>query len=78
MITNVLEYLEASAAKYPDKTAFADLDSACTFEELRQRARRLGGTFPAWKSGTSIYGKKCGYHRGIHGGCLCRLLLCNA
>ena len=42
MITNVLEYLEASAAKYPDKTAFADLDSACTFEELRRRARRLG------------------------------------
>ena len=34
MITNVLEYLENSAANYPDKTAFADLDCSCTFEQL--------------------------------------------
>lgn len=27
MITNVLEYLEESALNYPDKTAFADVDS---------------------------------------------------
>lgn len=33
MITSILEYLESSASRYPDKTAFADLDATCTFEE---------------------------------------------
>ena len=42
MKTSVLEYLEESAKKYPDKTAFADLDDACTFGELKDRARRTG------------------------------------
>mgnify|MGYP000169881104 FL=1 len=42
MITSILEYLESSASRYPDKTAFADLDATCTFEELRLRARRVG------------------------------------
>ena len=36
------QYLESSASRYPDKTAFADLDATCTFEELRLRARRVG------------------------------------
>ena len=42
MKTSILEYLESSASRYPDKTAFADLDATCTFEELRLRARRVG------------------------------------
>ena len=42
MKTSVLEYLEESAEKYPDKTAFADLNDACTFGELKDRARRTG------------------------------------
>ena len=47
MITSILEYLESSASRYPDKTAFADLDATCTFEELRLRspeAKRLRKT----------------------------------
>lgn len=45
MITSILEYLESSASRYPDKTAFADLDATCTFEEL---------TPPGKKSGTAL------------------------
>lgn len=41
-MTNVLEYLEQSAAKYPDKTAFADEESSCSWKELKERAQRIG------------------------------------
>ena len=36
MKTSILEYLEESARKYPDKTAFADEHTSCTFKELEQ------------------------------------------
>lgn len=42
MIRNVLEYLEESARLYAGKTAFADEKAACTYEELRLRARAVG------------------------------------
>ena len=42
MKTSILEYLEESARKYPDKTAFADEHTSCTFKELEQTARRTG------------------------------------
>ncbi len=42
MKTSILEYLEESAQKYPDKTAFADEHTSCTFKELEQTARRTG------------------------------------
>ena len=42
MKTSILEYLEESARKYPDKTAFADEHTSCTFKELKQTARRTG------------------------------------
>lgn len=38
MITNVFEYLEATADKYPDKIAFADAQGSVTFSELKKRA----------------------------------------
>ncbi len=38
MITNVFQYLEATADRYPDKIAFADADTSVTFGELRERA----------------------------------------
>ena len=38
MITNVFEYLESSAERYPDKIAFADADKSVTFGELRDKA----------------------------------------
>lgn len=37
-----MEYLEGSAKKYPDKTAFADENTSCTFSELEKTARRTG------------------------------------
>ncbi len=42
MKINVLEYLEASAAAAPGKTAYADESSAYSFGELLQMAERLG------------------------------------
>lgn len=36
---SVLEYLEGSAGRYPDKTAFADELEECSFLELQQKAR---------------------------------------
>ena len=42
MITNVLEYLENSATKYPEKTAFADPASHCSYQEALQASRSIG------------------------------------
>lgn len=42
MEKNILEYLEASAGKFPDKTAAADVNKACTYRELERDARRVG------------------------------------
>ena len=42
MIRNILCYAEESARKYPGKTAFADEETACTYEELIRCARAVG------------------------------------
>lgn len=42
MIRNILDYLEQSARHYPDKIAFADETSACTYKELRRTAKSVG------------------------------------
>lgn len=42
MTKNVLEYLENSAARFPDKKAFEDETSSCTYGELSQRAKIIG------------------------------------
>ncbi len=39
---NLLDYLEETAARLPDKTAFADKDDHLTFKQLQDIARRLG------------------------------------
>lgn len=39
---NVLEYLENTAAKYPEKVAFADLEKEITYKGLLSRASRIG------------------------------------
>lgn len=41
-MNNVLEYLEHSAALYPDKMAFADETTRCTYRELLEQARITG------------------------------------
>lgn len=42
MAEHVIQYLEASARRFPEKTAFADKDRALTFQELRRMARSIG------------------------------------
>lgn len=42
MVINVLEYLERSAEKYPEKIAFADENRAFTYREVRELAQRIG------------------------------------
>ncbi|MBQ3786292.1 MAG: amino acid adenylation domain-containing protein [Lachnospiraceae bacterium] len=44
MQTNVLEYLEYSAQRFPEKTAYADADSKLSFGELLDMARRIGSS----------------------------------
>lgn len=41
-ITNVLEYLERSAERFPDKPAFSDEHNTLTFSELLRSARAVG------------------------------------
>lgn len=42
---NVVEYLEKNVRRHGGEIACADPDSACTFAELRDRARRAGSMF---------------------------------
>ena len=42
MVRNVLDYLERSAALFPDKTAFADEENCLSFSQLADAARRIG------------------------------------
>lgn len=41
---NILEYLESSAQRYPDKVAFADKDKEITYKELLYQSKRIGCT----------------------------------
>lgn len=41
-ITNVLEYLEHSAKRFPDKPAYVDAKNSYTFSQLEQAARSVG------------------------------------
>lgn len=42
MITNVLDYLEMSADRYPDKCAAADTDKSMTYTELLEASKNVG------------------------------------
>lgn len=42
MNINVLEWLEQSAVKYPDKVVFADINAEITYKELVNQAKRIG------------------------------------
>ncbi len=53
MTTNVLDYLDASAARFPDKIAFGDEKTTLTFSQLRDKARR-GGSYLAARIGTNL------------------------
>ena len=38
----ILDYLDRAALKWPEKTAFADEENACTFSELKEKAGAAG------------------------------------
>ncbi|SHO48380.1 amino acid adenylation domain-containing protein [Anaerocolumna xylanovorans] len=44
---NVLEYLEHSAEKYPEKEAVADMANSCSYKELLQNSKRIGSSLTA-------------------------------
>ncbi len=46
-LSNVLDWLEASQRRTPDKVAFADPDSALSYTELMDAARRVGSFIAA-------------------------------
>ncbi len=39
---NALQFLENTAAKYPNKVAFADIEKEITYEQLLKRSKRIG------------------------------------
>lgn len=65
-MTNVLEYLEQSAARVPDKTAYTDETDSITFKELLLLAKKIG-TALAREIGV---GCPVGVLVGRHIGCL--------
>lgn len=46
---SILEYLENSSEKYPEKTAFADETEACSFSELERKAKAAGTKLAAYR-----------------------------
>lgn len=42
MVTNILDYLEQNAVRFPDKTAIADDKNALTFAQWKDSAERIG------------------------------------
>lgn len=62
MTRNILDYLESSALRFPDKTAFADEENSLSFAELQQRARRIGSALCVilpQKRPIPVYMQKC-------------------
>ena len=51
METNVLDWLEATAAACPDKPAFLDENSAVTFADVRREARIIGTAAAKFRAG---------------------------
>ncbi len=41
-VNNCLEYLERSARRFPDKTAFADENEKVTFSQLMEESMKIG------------------------------------
>ncbi len=79
---NVLEYLEETAGRQPDKIAVADTKEAFTFAELKDTARRIGtalaGKLPPG-SPVPVYMPKCAkavvvFMGAVYAGCFYSML----
>ncbi|MBR1874748.1 MAG: amino acid adenylation domain-containing protein [Eubacterium sp.] len=42
MVTNILEFMDEAAVRYPGRTAFADDELSLSFDEFKKRADRVG------------------------------------
>ena len=77
MQTNVLEYLEKTVKRLPDKIAFADEETTLTFQEFSSRARSVGSYIAkvgAKREPVVVYMKKSpltisAFFGVIYGGC---------
>lgn len=62
MITNVIEYLQSSVQRRPDKIAVVDENSRITYEELDRRAKKLSAYINKYSKGKNnpiaVYMKK--------------------
>ena len=56
MKTLILDYLEATAARLPDKTAFSDADTSMTFAQFAAAARAVGSALSAKVGPRSVVG----------------------
>lgn len=71
MANLVIDYLEESVKKYPDKIAYIDRKNKITFSDLRSQAFCIAtelieeGIFK--KTSISIFGKKCFLHSCVYG-----------
>ena len=73
---NILEFIENSAARYPDKLAVADENGSLTYSQLESFSRKIGAWILAEIKGVRSYScavgqetRECG---GVHGSCLQR------
>lgn len=54
MIKNVLEWLENTAAKYPENKAYIDVEKSVSFEEVINTAKSIGTALSKFKTNTPI------------------------
>lgn len=62
MQTNVLEYLEYTVKRLPEKTAFAGEEETLSFQQVSERSRRVGSSLAglgAYREPVIVYMKKC-------------------
>ena len=80
MQRNILEYLEQTAPRFPDKTAFANEQMGMTFQEVHQggeKYRNLPRPERIYeRTGRYIYEETSPYDHSVLGSCIQRLLLC--
>lgn len=78
---NVLEWLEATVAKYPDKPAFSDTECSITFAQVYDIARNTGAylieQLGVDRTPVAVFAGRKNGDTGILPGCgICRQTVC--
>ena len=82
MKTLILDYMEATAARLPEKTAFADENSSVTFSALVARAKAVASALCGYVPPRSVIGfymdkgvdTAIGFMGAVYAGCAYSLL----